>query len=90
VDNDIGEKKKMKETKLEKQARKEGKRIPNVRKLPFFCFPCGRYHKELKNHDNTQKHRRNERKWRKKMGYTIWEKQRAKYDKNYPYTHKDY
>ena len=42
---------------------------PNSHRLPYFCFPCGQYHTDLAKHDATKKHQRNERRWKKSMGY---------------------
>jgi hypothetical protein len=46
--------------------------VPNVFKLPFFCFPCGVYLDDIKVHDSTRKHINNDKKWHKKMGYIYW------------------
>jgi len=62
----------------------EHKVILNTKHLPFFCFPCGKYHgSPISKHDNTITHRRNHRRWKKKMGYMIYENQRWKHDKDY-------
>jgi hypothetical protein len=45
------------------------KAVPNPHHYPFFCFPCGQYHKEIKEHDGLKKHIRNAKRWKKEMGY---------------------
>ncbi len=72
-----------KEEKSYLDAAKRGRHVvPNPHHFPFFCFPCGQYHKDIGDkHDQTIRHLRNEVRWQKEVNgdYSAWEaRQRLK------------
>jgi hypothetical protein len=48
---------------------KEKEKKPNPKKLPFYCFPCGKYIADLEQHNALKSHIKNSRRWRTEMGY---------------------